>query len=208
MKKLLSCCPVAKEEFLHLIPRDFQFQPGRDMSAWQAKVWWLQESQAQVCMMRGKQLMAYGGIYTDREGYLSSVDQAYRECKQMVASYSLTERSMDSVQIRVDIRQIPVFPLFSKPVKFSWDKHNPWHQYEQVAGYWNELEHPDQPISPKNLVRPINIHTLLQEHVIWHSKLPQKEHMSVLEKFKECWHLEPLEEQMHSHYLAQTKEKG
>jgi len=73
-------------------------------------------------------------------------------------------------------------------------------KYEQVAGFWNELQYPDQPISPKNLVRPIHIQNLLQEHVIWHSKLPQKEYMSVLDKFKECWHLDPLEEQMHSHY--------
>jgi len=190
MKKLLSCCPVARDETLHLIPNDFQFVPGKNVSAWHAKVWWLQESSAQVCMMRGKQLMAYGGHYEDRDGYLSSVDQAYRECRQVMASYKLTEDSIDSLQIRVEMVQIPVFPLFAEPIKFSWDKRNPWRQYDQVAGYWSELQYPDQPISPKNVIRPVKVQTLLQDHVIWHSRLPQKEQLEVIETFKSCWHIE------------------
>lgn len=64
----------------------------------------------------------YGGRYGDTEGYLSLVDQAYRESKELINSYQLNSKSRDNIQVQVNIVLTPVFELFSQDIKFSWDR--------------------------------------------------------------------------------------
>jgi hypothetical protein len=187
MKKLLTCCPVADTENLNLIPRDFQFQPGHPISAFDAQVHWIQESEARVCITQGAELASYNGRYTDREGYLSSLDQAYRECRHLMEINELNAFSPNGLQIQVDVFRTPVFDLFSRDIKFSWDKHTNWKQYDVVAEDWCEIQFPDQAISSKNVVKPIKRKIMLSKHLVWHSKLPINEHMDAITEFKEKW---------------------
>ena len=187
MKKWLTCCPVAKAQTLQLIPVDFQFQPGKPVSAWEAEVEWVQESESTVCLTLGNEIVKFGGRYTDREGYLSSVDEAFRESRHLMNVHDINAFTPQGIQIQVDIIQTPVLKLFSKEVKFSWDKHAHWRQYDLVADSWCELQHPNQPISPKNVIKPIKKKILLQKHVAWHTKMPINLYIEAIEKFKANW---------------------
>ena len=187
MKKLLTCCPIAETEHLNLIPSNFQYQPGHPVSAFNAEIHWVQESEARVCITQGSEIASYSGRYTDREGYLSSVDQAYRECKHLMDVNELNAFSPNGLQIQVDVFRTPVFDLFSRDIKFSWDKHTHWRQYDVVAEDWCELQTPDAPISPRNMVKPMKRKMLVSKNLAWHSKLPINEHMDAINDFKEKW---------------------
>lgn len=192
MKKILSCCPVASIESMHLIPADFQFKPGVPVSAFTANVWWLQESEANVCMRDESQKLHYISRYTDREGYLSSIDQAIRECMHLSRGYELSTDSLDSVLIQMSIIQTPVFELFSQEVKFSWDKHTNWRQYQVVSNDWNQIQYPDKPISTHNVVKTIRNKKLIEQDVIWDSSQALNDAMKKVKAFKAHWAIEDL----------------
>jgi hypothetical protein len=187
MKKLLTCCPIAHTEQLNLLPSDFQYISGKPVSAFNAQVHWVQESEARVCVTQGADISSFAGRYSDREGYLSSIDHAYRECRQLMEINELDAFSPRGLQIQVDIFRPPVFDLFSRDIKFSWDKHTNWRQYDVVAEDWCELQHPDTPISAKNMIKPVKRKVLVNKHLVWHSKLPVDEHIEAIEVFKEKW---------------------
>jgi len=192
MKKILSCCPVASIESMHLIPADFQFQPGKPVSALNTNVWWLQESEAMVCMHDLSQRIQYVNRYTDREGYLSSIDQAIRECMHLSKGYDLNTQSTENVFIQVDITLTPVFELFSQEVKFSWNKKTNWRQYEVVSNDWCQIQYPDHPISTHNVVKPVRNKKLVSQEVVWDSNLPIDRSMKNVRAFKEKWTIEDL----------------
>jgi len=196
MKKILSCCPVASIESLHLIPADFQFQPGKPVSALNTNVWWLQESEAMVCMHDASQHIQYINRYTDREGYLSSIDQAIRECIHLSKGYNLDTRSNESVFIQVDITLTPVFELFSQEVKFSWNKKTNWRQYEVVSNDWCQIQYPDHPISTHNVVKPVKNKRLVQQEVVWDSNKTVDQAMKSVKAFKEKWAIHDLKESL------------
>ena len=200
MKKILSCCPIAAYETMHLVPANFQFQPGKAVSALTAKVCWLQETEATVLLCHGDQVALYGGRYGDREGYLSAVDQAFREGKQLINSYQLDSKSRDNIRIEVSIVRTPVFELFSQDIKFSWDKQANWRQYDRVAHDWMQIQYPDQPISNHNLVRPIKPVAMLEQEVIWSSRLDPSQHLDTIRDFKDKWIVdEPVNLQLEPH---------
>lgn len=190
MKKILSCCPIAAYETMHLVPADFMFQPGKAVSALTAKVCWLQETEASVLLCHGEQVAMYGGRYGDSDGYLSSVDQAFREAKQLLQSYQLTSVSRDNIRIEVNIVRTPVFEMFSQDIKFSWDKNTNWRQYDRIANNWMEIQHPDEPISNRNMVRPIKPATVLEQEMIWSSRMDPEDHLDTIRNFKDKWTFE------------------
>lgn len=190
MKKILSCCPVASIETMNLIPANFQFQPGKPVSAFQANIWWIQESEASVFMRDEKQRIHHFNRYTDREGYLSSIDQAIRECIHLTRGYNLSVNSQEGVFIQMNISQTPVFELFTQEVKFSWDRHTNWRQYEVVSNDWSQLQYPDQPISTHNVVRPVKDKKIVNQEVIWHSNQSMDDAMASVKAFKLQWALE------------------
>ncbi|GAA6135627.1 hypothetical protein NBRC116188_24170 [Oceaniserpentilla sp. 4NH20-0058] len=196
MKKILSCCPVASIESMHLIPADFQFQPGKPVSALKTQVWWLQESESTVCMRDASQPIQFLNHYTDREGYLSSVDQAIRDCTHLCKGYELKTTSTESVFIKIDITLTPVFELFSQEVKFSWDKKTNWRQYEVVSNDWCQIQYPDHPISTHNVVKPVKNKKLVDNEVIWHSNQSIDQAMEGVKAFKEKWALNGLKESL------------
>ncbi|WP_283787839.1 hypothetical protein QNI23_013940 [Bermanella sp. WJH001] len=187
MKKILSCCPVASIETVHLIPADFQFKPGIPVSTFEANIWWLQESEANVCLRDESQTLHYLSRYTDREGYLSSIDQAIRECMHLSRGYELSSDSLERVLIQMSITQTPVFELFSQEVKFSWDKHTNWRQYEVVSNDWNQIQYPDKPISTHNVVKTIRNKKLIEQAVIWDSSHSLNDAMKNVKAFKASW---------------------
>ncbi|MGR6872677.1 hypothetical protein ACU6U9_10305 [Pseudomonas sp. HK3] len=190
MKKILSCCPIASIETMHLIPANFQFKPGMPVSAFHANVWWLQESEANVCMRDESQRLHYLNRYSDREGYLSSIDQAIRECIHLSRGYNLSTESISSVFIQMSITQIPVFELFSQDIKFSWDKHTNWRQYEVVSNDWSQIQYPDKPISTHNMVREVKDKKLIEHVVIWNSNQSTNNALKSVKEFKAAWALE------------------
>jgi hypothetical protein len=198
MKKLLSCCPVVNKEVINLIPVDFQFQPGKPLSAFEASIYWLQESEATVCLTSTNKPTQYFAKYDDREGYLSSLDQAYRLGKQIATTYDFNTYPNDTVQIKIDLFQTPVFELFSQKIKFSWGKDTNWRQYETVADNWVEIEHPDKPISSKNVLRPIKRRILLHQHSVFNSDTPGSICLSAVDSFKKEWSATPTEQPMYS----------
>jgi len=159
------------------------------VSAFQANVWWLQESEASVCMRDSTQRIHHISRYTDREGYLSSIDQAIRECVHLCRGYDLTIDGVESAFIQMDITLTPVFELFSQEIKFSWDRHTNWRQYEVVSNDWCQLQYPDQPISTQNVVKPVKNKKLVEQQVVWHSNQSMDESMEVVKLFKEKWEL-------------------
>lgn len=182
---------------MDLIPADFQFQPGKPVSAFHANVWWLQESESTVCLRDEKQRVHTLNRYTDREGYLSSIDQAIRECIHLTRGYNLTTDSSTCAFIQMNITQTPVFELFTQEVKFSWDRHTNWRQYEVVSSDWNQIQHPDQPISTRNVVRPIKNKKLVDQEVIWRSNMPMNESMKSVKAFKARWEIEDTKKNEH-----------
>ncbi len=182
---------------MDLIPANFQFQPGKPVSAFHANVWWLQESEASVCMRDDKQRIHHFNHYTDREGYLSSIDQAIRECSHLTRGYNLTIDSNESIFIQMSIIQTPVFELFTQEVKFSWDRHTNWRQYEVISSDWNQIQHPDQPISTHNVVRPIKNKVLVDKDVIWESNQSINDAMKSVKAFKVQWALEDTKKNEH-----------
>ena len=192
MKKILSCCPVARVESMHLIPADFQFQPGKPVSALSANVWWIQESESMVCMRDNGQRIRYINRYTDREGYLSSINQAISECVHLCKGYNLNLRSSESVFIQVDLTLTPVFELFSQEVKFSWNKKTNWRQYEVVSNDWCQIQYPDHPISAHNVVKTVKNKKLVDQQIIWESNQTMDDAMKKVKAFKEKWALEDL----------------
>ena len=190
MKKILSCCPVVNKEVRSLVPSDFQFQPGKPVSTFDASIYWLQESETTVSMYAGNEQIQYFGKFDDRDGYLTSIDQAYRLGKQVISAYDLNTFASNSLQIKTDIFQTPVFELFSKEIKFSWGKGNNWRQYESVADDWHELQHSDMAISSKNVLRPMKRKTLLNKHLLFSSKMPSHKYLESIEAFKEKWNVE------------------
>ena len=187
MKKILSCCPIAAFETMHLVPANFQFQPGKAVSALTAKVCWLQETEATVLLCHGEQVAKYGGRYGDTEGYLSAVDQAFRESKQLINSYQLNSKSRDNIQIQVSIVRTPVFELFSQDIKFSWDRNANWRQYDRVAHDWMQIQYPDQPMSNHNVVRPVRPMIMLDQKTIWSSRLDESQYLDTVRDFKDKW---------------------
>lgn len=196
MKKILSCCPIASVETMHLIPADFQFTPGMPVSALEANVWWLQESEANICMRDESQRLHYLSRYSDREGYLSSMDQAMRECMHLSRGYKLSANSLSSVFIQMDITQTPVFELFSQDIKFSWDKHTNWRQYEVVSYDWSQIQYPDKPISTHNVVKVIKNRKLVELEVIWDSGQSINDAMKSVKEFKARWALEDMKKNL------------
>lgn len=190
MKKILSCCPVASIESMHLIPANFQFRPGKPVSTFHANVWWLQESDAYVCMRDDNQRVHCLNHYSDREGYLSSIDQAIRECIHLTQGYNLNIDSVENAFIQMSITQTPVFELFTQEVKFSWDRHTNWRQYEVVSNDWSQLQYPDKPISTHNVVKPIKDKKLVDEEIIWNSNISMNDAMEQVKIFKAKWALD------------------
>lgn len=196
MKKILSCCPVANIESMHLIPADFQFQPGKPVSALNANVWWIQESESMVCMRDQSQRIHYINRYTDREGYLSSIHQAISECVHLCKGYRLDVNSSEAVFIQVDITLTPVFELFSQEVKFSWNSKTNWRQYEVVSNDWCQIQYPDHPISAHNVVKPVKNQKLVSQQIVWSSNQRIDEAMKSVKTFKEKWVIEDLKESL------------
>jgi hypothetical protein len=196
MKKILSCCPIASIETMHLIPADFQFKPGMPVSALKANVWWLQESEAHICMRDESQRLHYLNRYSDREGYLSSMDQAMRECMHLSRGYNLSSSSLNSVFIQIDITQTPVFELFSQEIKFSWDKHTNWRQYEVVSDDWSQIQYPDHPISTHNVVNVVKNKKIVELEVIWDSGQSINDAMKSVKEFKARWALEDMKKSL------------
>lgn len=190
MKKILSCCPVVNKETRHLIPADFQFQPGKPVSAFNASIYWLQESESHILLLSGGKPNRVMGCFDDRDGYLSSIEQAYKLCKQLMNAYDLHTFSADDLQIQINLIQTPVFELFSQDIKFSWGKRQNWRQYECVAKDWNEIQSPNTPLSSKNVLKPINRKFLLEKHVLFSSKSPIKKQISSMKDFKKKWHVQ------------------
>jgi hypothetical protein len=188
MKKLLSCCPVVDKETVSLIPADFQFQPGKPVSAFDASIYWLQESESTVSLTSDNKPTQYFGKYDDKDGYLTSLDPAYRLAKQIISTYDFGLNPTDLVQVKIDIFQTPVFELFSQDIKFSWSKSTNWRQYESVADDWIEIQYPDQPISSKNVLRPMKRKILLHQHTVFSSDLATEKHLETVQKFKKLWH--------------------
>ncbi|MFT7109377.1 MAG: hypothetical protein ACI843_001037 [Psychrobacter glaciei] len=189
MKKLLSCCPVVDKETVSLIPADFQFQPGKPLSAFDASIYWLQESESSVSLISSNQSTQYFGKYDDKDGYLTSLDQAYRLAKQINSTYDFSLDASDLLQVQIDIFQTPVFELFSQDIKFSWNKGTNWRQYESVADDWVEIQHPNQPISSKNVLRPMKRKVLLHQHTVFSSDLAADKHIETVQEFKKQWHV-------------------
>ncbi|MFT6152881.1 MAG: hypothetical protein ACJA0E_001383 [Bermanella sp.] len=187
MKKLLSCCSVVNKETVSLIPANFQFQPGKPLSAFEAGIYWLQESEANVSLTSDNKSTQYFGKYDDRDGYLTSLDQAYRLGKQIISTYDFGLNISEVVQVQIDIFQTPVFELFSQDLKFSWGKGSNWRQYESVADDWVEVQYPDQAISSKNVLRPMKRKVLLHQHTVFNSETTSTKHLDLVKKFKEEW---------------------
>lgn len=187
---------MASIETMHLIPADFQFQPGKPVSALNTQVWWLQESESTVCMRDNSQRIQYVNHYTDREGYLSSADQAIRDCIHLCKGYALETNSRESAFIKIDITLTPVFELFSQEVKFSWNKKTNWRQYEVVSNDWCQIQYPDHPISTHNVVKPVKNKKLVDQEVIWHSNQSMDQAMKSVKAFKEKWALSGLKESL------------
>lgn len=187
MKKILSCCPVVDKETRQLIPLNFQFQPGKPVSALNASICWLQESISHVHLISGKKSSQLMGIFDDKDGYLTSIEHAYRLCKQLISAHDLHTFSTDIVQIQVTLIQTPVFELFSQNVRYSWGRNQNWRQYDVVAGDWYEIQHPDQALSSQNVLKPIKQKQLLTNYVVFSSKNPEKRHLSDIQAFQEKW---------------------
>jgi hypothetical protein len=187
MKKLLSCCSVVNKETVSLIPANFQFQPGKTLSALNASIYWLQESEATVSLTSDNNSTQYFGKYDDRDGYLTSLDQAYRLGKQIISSHDFGSNVSDLLKVKIDIFQTPVFELFSQDIKFSWGKGSDWRQYESVANDWIEIEYPDQAISSKNVLRPMKRKVLLHQYSVFSSETASIKHLDLVEKFKSKW---------------------
>lgn len=196
MKKILSCCPIASVESMHLIPADFQFKPGKPVSAFQANIWWLQESDAIVCMQDASKKIHFINRYTDKDGYLSSIPQAIQECIHLCKGYEITPQSLESIFIQVDITLTPVFELFSQEIKFSWNKKTNWRQYEVVSNDWSQIQYPDHPISSNNVVKPVKDKKLVNQEVIWHSNQHTDTAMKTVKAFKEKWALKGVTENL------------
>jgi hypothetical protein len=189
MKKILSCCPVVDKETVSLIPADFQFQPGSPLSAFDASIYWLQESESSVSLTSGNQSTQYFGKYDDKDGYLTSLDQAYRLANKIINTHDFSLNPSDLVQVKVDIVRIPVFELFSQDIKFSWNKGTNWRQYESVADDWIEIQYPNQPISSKNVLRPMKRKILLHQHTVYSSDVATEQHLDMVQEFKKQWHV-------------------
>ena len=198
MKKILSCCPVVNKEIRHLLPSNFQFQPGKPVSAFEANIYWLQESESSVQLISGGKPNRTMGSFDDRDGYLSSIEQAYRLCEKLMDAYDLHTFSADVLQIQVDLIQTPVFELFTKEIKFSWGKGNNWRQYECVSKDWNEIQHPNQAISSKNVLKPMKQHFLLRKYVAFSSKTPVNKQISAIKDFKKKWQVQSADQPSYS----------
>jgi hypothetical protein len=189
MKKILSCCPVVNKEVRSLVPSDFQFQPGKPVSAFVANIYWLQESETTVSIGSEVEDTHCFGTFDDRDGYLSSIEHAYRQGKQIINAYDLGAFTSECLKITTDIIQTPVFELFSHEVKFSWGKEGNWRQYESIADDWNELEHNNKPLSSKNILKPMKRKILLHKHTVFSSKVSCNQQLNLIEKFKEKWNV-------------------
>ena len=190
MKKILSCCPVVNKEIRSLVPSNFQFQPGKPVSAFDASIYWLQESEVSLNFYNGNKLLQNFGTFDDRDGYLTSLDHAYRLAKQIIAANGLNTFSSECLKVKIDITQTPVFELFTEEVKFSWGRNATWRQYESVADDWNEIEFSDQVISSKNVLKPMKRKAVLQQHLVFSSKIPSSQFLNAIDVFKKKWQVQ------------------
>lgn len=180
---------MVNHEVISLIPSDFQFQPGKPVSAFNASIYWLQESEATVVLTNNQKKQQFLAHFDDRDGYLSSIDQAYRLANQIIVASNLNTFSAETVEIRVELIQTPVFELFAHEIKFSWGKDGHWRQYECVADDWCQIEHPDTALSSKNVLKPVKRKTLLHKHTMFHSRIPKEQQLITIEAFKETWNV-------------------
>ena len=140
---------------------------------------WLQEAEASVLMVHGRQVLRYGGVFNDRNGYLTSLEDAFREARQLASCYELNEHSFESVIVELRFIRIPVLAPNKPPLKLAWNSEHPYFQYDLV----DNLAILNKQGEPTYLKREV-----VEENVCaWSSK----EHMSIsretLYNFRQHW---------------------
>ncbi len=192
MSKIISCCPVVAEEYMHLIPIDAL--PTQDPlgAAHKARVMWIQESESQVHMLHGRQVLKSGNRYNDLSGYLTSVEQAWREAHRLAEHYELSENSFQSIEVRVHIYRIPVIDPNESLTRLHWDKLHNNRQYELLTGRWcqlrlSRLQNQDVLLADSSAIVPLKQQVFAESQLAWTSKTGRKNPAESLLQFKQDW---------------------
>lgn len=178
MAKIISCCPSALEQQVLLVPAEQLTQADSLNNAQRARIAWIQESESNVLMLHGRQVLKYGGHFNDRNGYLSSLVDAYREARQLTEYYELNESSFESIVVQVRFIRIPVISPDNNPIKFSWRQ--PYRQYELLDHHWQAFDLKKHPLVIKREV-------LAEGICAWSSKSDLHKSRDVLHDFRANW---------------------
>lgn len=178
MAKFISCCPSALEQQVLIIPAEQMTQANALDNAQRRRIAWIQESESNVLMRHGRQVLKYGGHFNDRNGYLSSLTDAYREARQLAEYYELTDMSFESIVVHVRFIQVPVICADNHPIKFSWRQ--PYRQYELLDHRWQAFDLSKHPLVIKRQI-------IAQDICAWSSQTDLKNSRSVLHNFRETW---------------------
>lgn len=178
MAKFISCCPVALEQQVLLVASDQLTCADSLNNAQRARIAWIQESESNVLMMHGRQVLKYGGHFNDRNGYLTSLVDAYREARQLAEYYELNEDSFESIVVNVRFIRIPVIQTENALIKFSWGQQ--YNQYELLDQKWQAFDLNKHPLVIKR-------ETMAENIVAWSSKTDMQKSRDVLFDFCERW---------------------
>jgi len=178
MAKFISCCPVALEQKVLLVAANQLTDPNALAHAPTHTLAWIQESESCVLMMHGRQVLKYGSRFNDRNGYLTSLTDAYREARQLAEYYELDQDSFESIIVSVRFIRIPVFQIQDSNVRFSWRQ--TYRQYELLDQTWQAFDTNKHPL----LIRR---ETLADNVTAWSSKLHMHNSRDTLHNFRERW---------------------
>lgn len=189
MAKFISCCPVALEQQVLLVAADQLTCADSLNNAERARIAWIQESESNVLMMHGRQVLKYGGHFNDRNGYLTSLVDAYREARQLADYYELNEDSFESIVVNVRFIRIPVIQSENTSIRFSWRQQ--YQQYELMDQTWQAFDLNKHPLI-------IRRETIEEDVVAWSSKRDLKQSRDVLFDFRERWDFSKLPRRRHA----------
>lgn len=178
MAKFISCCPVALEQQVLLVAANQLTCADSLNNAERARIAWIQESESSVLMLHGRQVIKYGSNFNDRNGYLTSLVDAYKEARQLADYYELNEDSFESIVVNVRFIRIPVIQPDDSPIKFSWRQQ--YRQYELMDHHWQAFDLNKHPLVIRREIHDDNI-------VAWSSKQDLKQSRDVLHAFHERW---------------------
>ncbi len=178
MAKFISCCPVALEQKVLLVAANQLTDPNALTQAQPRTLSWVQESESSVLMMHGRQVLKYGSRFNDRNGYLTSVTDAYREARQLAEYYELDKDSFESIIVNVRFIRIPVFENQEQQVRFSWRQ--TYRQYEVVDQHWQAFDLKKHPLLIRREIHAENI-------TAWSSKQHMHNSRDALHDFREYW---------------------